>query len=520
MPNRTRPATSTTFREFLSIATAPVLVLLLLSLCALLVAMASLYFPIPVLVWPALVLAAIGVSVWLVLRVSRQLELVAQLHHWAERMRGGDLDAKIDMPAPKHLADLIEDINSLGGMLKTLALQMDAQTRSQNVRLARKTQSLDILYDVALALSQPGPLETQLGDFLDTLIELIDAQAATVHLFAPDGKLRLAASREWPDHRSTAPALLVTRCDHCGWTPASGVHLLNEHLECMRTDPSNAAEQHGEVVVVPIQYQHRSLGIYALHLDRPMAALGEDALELFISVGRHLGLAIEKDRSDQDTRRLAVMEERNIIANELHDSLAQSLVSMRLQLKMLGENLFKREWRPAQNEARNLRIAVDEAHESLRALLANFRLKIDDRGLIHALQTLVVRFRQETGINVYFDNNCHDLSITPQQELQIFHIVQEALTNVRKHSQAINVRVLLHNDPMGGYVLLIEDDGLGITENEPGRPGEHVGLQIMRERAARVPGELIIESDAGEGTRVQLTFGRPDVTTPARATGA
>jgi len=493
--------------------------LLCLAVVALLSAIASLYAPVPTLLWATLALAAIGISVWLLLTVSRHLELVSQLRHWAERMRGGDLDAKIDMPAPKHLADLIEDVNSLGGMLKTLALQMDAQTRSQNVRLARKTQSLDILYDVALALSQPGPLEHQLGDFLDTLIELIDARAATVHLFGTDGKLRLVTSRKLPEDDGTVPALLITRCEHCGWTPASGVHLLNERFECLRAASSTVMSEGQEIVVVPIQYQHRSLGIFTLHLDRPMTALGEDALELLISVGRHLGLAIEKDRSDQDTRRLAIMEERNIIANELHDSLAQSLVSMRLQLKMLGENLFKKEWRPAQNEARNLRIAVDEAHESLRALLANFRLKIDDRGLVPALQALVARFKQETGINIYFDNNCHDLHLAPQQELQVFHIVQEALTNVRKHSQAVNVRILLHNDPMGGYVLLVEDDGHGITDNEPGRPGEHVGLQIMRERAARVPGELTIESEAGEGTRVQLVFGRTDTTTNARATG-
>lgn len=519
MRNTGRQHSSTTLREFLSVAAAPLAALLLLTLAALATILLSFYVAVPFLLWPAFVLGAAIASAWLVLSVARHLQLVSHLREWTERMRGGDLDAKISMPAPKHLADLIEDINSLGGMLKTLAMQMDAQMRSQNVRLARKTQSLDILYDVALALSQPGPLERQLGDFLDTLIELIAARAATVHLLTTDAKLRLVASRKLPEDHTPITALLNTRCEHCGWTPASGVHILNERYDCVRDEPSQSAADTGEIAIVPIQYQHRTLGIYTLHLDWPMTALGEDALELLISVGRHLGLAIEKDHSDQDTRRLAIMEERNIIANELHDSLAQSLVSMRLQLKMLGENLFKKEWRPAQNEARNLRIAVDEAHESLRALLANFRLKIDDRGLIPALQTLVARFRQETGINIFFDNNCHGLSITPQQELQIFHIVQEALTNVRKHSHAINVRVLLHNDAEGGYALLIEDDGHGIAATEPGRPGEHVGLQIMRERAARIPGSLSIESEAGEGTRVQLIFGRPDVAAGAQAMG-
>jgi two-component system nitrate/nitrite sensor histidine kinase NarX len=85
--------------------------------------------------------------------------------------------------------------------------------------------------------------------------------------------------------------------------------------------------------------------------------------------------------------------------------------------------------------------------------------------------------------------------------------VQEALTNTRKHAQAHTVRVLLRCRPAGGYLLLVEDDGVGFElPNRNGHPGEHIGLSIMEERARRLGGQLRIESEPGEGTRVELTY--------------
>jgi two-component system, NarL family, nitrate/nitrite sensor histidine kinase NarX len=237
-----------------------------------------------------------------------------------------------------------------------------------------------------------------------------------------------------------------------------------------------------------------------------MSALGEDIHDLLNSVGKHLGLALEKSRLDNQARQIAIMEERNIIGNELHDSLAQGLVSMRLQVKMLGESLHKKELRMAQSEVRHLRTAIDEAHVSLRELLATYRLKIDERGLVPAVAGMVERFTQETGVNVYFQNECQKLTLTPLQESQVFHIVKEALSNIRKHSHACNARILLSNDSRGTYTLLIEDDGEGIAPVSESLPGEHIGLSVMRERAERLPGELTIESEPGEGTRIVLSF--------------
>ena len=80
------------------------------------------------------------------------------------------------------------------------------------------------------------------------------------------------------------------------------------------------------------------------------------------------------------------------------------------------------------------------------------------------------------------------------------------MSNIGKHSNARNARILLNGEGKGVYTLLIEDDGEGMAPVSASRPGEHIGLSVMRERAERLPGELTIESEPGEGTRIVLTF--------------
>ena len=398
------------------------------------------------------------------------------------------------------------------------AASADSRARTHTVRLARKTQSLDILYEIATILSRPGSIEQLLDSFLDAFIELVDARAASVRLATADGNTRLIASRGLAPEALERDRLMPAGRCQCGWASTEGgIRTQAGTGECARLTGGPMLERDcREFVVVPVQYQDRILGVYNLFLDRPLAALGEDMHDLLISVGRHLGLAIEKARLDSDARRLAIMEERNIIGNELHDSLAQSLVGMRLQLKMLGESLSRSDLGAARYEASSLQRAMTQANADLRDLLTNYRLKIDESGLVQTVANLVERVRRETGIAVFFQNECRALALTPAQEIQVYYIIQEALTNIRKHSGARNVRIMLNNED-DLYTVLIEDDGLGMAGGDGGTPGAHAGLAIMRERAGRLPGQLVIESEPGEGTRIVLIFNAPPLAAPAAA---
>src|SRR3989344_405918 len=396
-----------------------------------------------------LVLAGLALFWLIVTRVRRDLvEPLSHLRNWSRRLRGGNLSARIPVPESGEFRELAQDINRQSDELKSLTMEMDSHVHAQTVRLARKTQSLDILYDVASSLSQPGDFDKLLESFLDTFIELVDARAATVRMLTDNGHTRLVASRGLSAEVVEKDRLMDTSLCQCGWAAkGGGIRTQRGTDPCAKLLGTPMLKRDcQEFVVVPVTYQDRIVGVYNLFLDRPMSALGEDIHDLLNSVGKHLGLALEKSRLDNQARQIAIMEERNIIGNELHDSLAQGLAGM------------------------------------------------------------VERFSHETGINVFFHNECQKLSLTPLQESQIFHIVKEALTNIRQHSHASNARILLTNDSRGAYTLLIEDDGEGIAPVSESRPGEHIGLSVMRERAERLPGELTIESEPGEGTRIVVSF--------------
>lgn len=457
-----------------------------------------------------LILAGTGIIGYLLVRIRQQLlEPLDGLRQWSRGIRAGNLEQHIPMPARGEFADVIRDINSLTDELNVLTEEMDMRVRAQTEHIANKSRSLEILYDIATSLSSSNNLDDLLAQFLDTLMILIDARAASVRLIH-NSQTRLVASRGLTDEVKEQELFVdMNRC-LCGKIAQYGglgiqkdIEACNQFLNC-----SIVSGDCKEMIVVPLQYRDRILGVYNLFLEQPSSELGKDARDLLNSIGKHLGLAIEKSRLDDNARRLAIMEERNIIGSELHDSLAQSLVSMRLQIKMLGEILHRKDIRAAQNEVRRLNTAIEEAHTSLRELLSNFRSRMDERGLVYAVNDLVYRFQQETGVNVFFHNgmNNADPGLTPAQEFQAFRIIQEALANVKKHSNACNVRILFFkSDKL--FTILIEDDGLGI-DDEPTTsvPGEHIGLSIMQERAAAINGEVTIESEPGEGTSVYLNF--------------
>ena len=167
--------------------------------------------------------------------------------------------------------------------------------------------------------------------------------------------------------------------------------------------------------------------------------------------------------------------------------------------------------RRVRNELDRIRNGLDEAHTELRELLYSFRAPVDQRGLEPALEKLVRRFRQETGIPIFFQCRCRQVNLAASEEMQMLRIVQECLANIRKHAQAHTVRVLLTCSTEGEYMLLVEDDGVGfnnqrLEDSADGHPGEHIGLSIMDERARRLGGSIRIESEPGEGTRVELTY--------------
>jgi len=444
-------------------------------------------------------------------------ELVEPLGHlrdWARRVRAGNLNARVPEYTDGEFADLAKDINALGDSLKSLSQNLDEEVRRKTRHIAQKTHSLQVLYDVAASLNASRDLNDLLTRFLYTMRDIVDAQAGTVRLLGENQQMELVASIGLSDEIVEKERMVSVKRCLCGDAVNEGEVLFQQDLKpCQNIvgRPLLESDEKLAMIAVPLQYRGKNLGVYNLFVAHSALQERDEVKALFTSIGRHLGMAIEKSRLDNEAKRLSIIQERNALAHELHDSIAQTLASLRFQVSMLDETLEEESREVLREEIGQIKNGLDEAYTELRELLAHFRAPMDARGLLPAIEDMVSQFRKQAGIHTLFQEEWDSTRLPANLEMQVLRIVQESLANIRKHSKAHTVRVMLKCDTQGNYKVLIEDDGVGMQRPAfSGHPGEHIGLSIMQERARYLGGDLHIESEPDEGTRVQLTFRYPN----------
>jgi len=378
-------------------------------------------------------------------------------------------------------------------------------------RIEQKTRSLEILYDISAAINVSQDLDDLLERFLQTLQGVWHAHAVTIRLTSDNGGMRLLASQSLHREVLQCEELLSVQDNFWKKIAEEGNILLEPNLhacsEILKAPSCNNLSLC--MIGVPVRYFGNILGAYTLFLDSNSAATQKEYRQLLVSIGRHLGIAIEKARTDEETNRMSIMEERNHLAQELHDSLAQSLASLRFQVRVLDETLHQGDESALWRALERIENSLDEAYKELRGMITHFRAPMDGQGLQTALPKLINRFRNETQMQVFLQNEWESASLPGEVEMQVLRIIQESLANIRKHSRAQHVRVLLSGIDQYDFRILVEDDGIGMVKPSDVSPGEHIGLSIMEERAKRLGGELRVESEAGEGTRVVLRFQYP-----------
>lgn len=444
-----------------------------------------------------------------------------ELSFWAQRLRRNDLSARMPILRRACPSRVIrEQINAITEDYQAVARAQQQRLERQDRYIARKNHHLNVLYDVAAAINQANNLENLLQQFLRTLKGVVQAEAVAIRLLDKDNTLRLVASIGFDDEvMQRETAILATQCT-CG-------KAFDEKEIRIRTDVSKCEHligkvlferrNHMEMLAVPLLYRDKTLGIYNIFVSRERHAYLEDEHELLMSIGRHLGMAIEKASVEEEAHTLSIMKERTRMAHELHDSLAQTIASLRFKVRLFDDSLRNSTTDPAPvlwSELEDLESTIDEAYAEIRSLITHFRAPLDGKGIVRAVELLVEKFRKETGLEVFYYHNWALQNLAREVEIEVVRIVQEALNNIRKHSQATTVRILMHSNEEGRCSVLIEDNGIGLPEVLPEpdpTTGEHIGMKVMQERAANIKGELQIESDPEEGgTLLQLNFEAPE----------
>lgn len=381
-----------------------------------------------------------------------------------------------------------------------------------------KLEALSIISEVSANLADEDDVEELLGRFLGTMLRLAHASAGAVRVLTTDGRhLRLVGARGLPAEVVERERVVPIDCGLCGRAVLDNrTHYEIDLHDCAtRTGHPYFDRDCQAMVVVPLRHGGRLMGTYNLFLPEQFE-LPEEVVLLFRSIGEHLGMALENARLKRENLRIALMNERQMMAAEIHDSLAQTLAYMKMRVALLQDALTDGETERAGKYSADVGQAVDMAYGQLRELLTQFRNRMDPLGLIHALREMAVGFQDRTGIVLEFDNRVSDLRLSVDQEAQVFFIIQEALANVVRHSGATRARLSLEGAG-DYYVATVEDDGRGgqgffAIANRTGgfeehpRMRDHFGLAIMRERARKIGGRIEVANLPDRGFRVRLIF--------------
>ncbi|MDZ4201533.1 MAG: histidine kinase [Gallionella sp.] len=361
------------------------------------------------------------------------------------------------------------------------------------------------------APARAGELGTLLKTFLETIIGTVNATAAVVRLLTPDGTtLQIISSAGLSaELQEEAESFGELDCEVSDNASLGHIVHASDISGCdSRQNCRYASCRFLSLVAAPLDAPSLSgspLGTLTVFFDVPRAAAG-NAMNAIAAFAEVMAAVIEHTRINRESRRMERLAARQVIANDIHDSLAQTLTYARMRASLLHEAIRACNEVMTAKYARDIDEALEIGQKSARALIKDFRFELNPGGLLPALMEITEEFRAHNDIVLDYHNRVIDLELPLEYEIQVYHIVREALTNIARHSGASHARLFVENS-FGYFVFTIEDNGSGASTFTPVEG--HYGVKIMRERAHLIGGEIKVESATGLGTQVQLFFPEP-----------
>lgn len=380
-------------------------------------------------------------------------------------------------------------IAEVSAQLEGVKVETEWINKTSTERIRRMTLSQDFLFKLVKLVESSGLSELTIRQALYALERTLNISNVSL-VFSDNGSVisaqRALFSNHWP------------LCFHEG--------LFDEKASTMSVSHSSVMVE-GKVVrclTVPLPGPMGCLGVLMVETE-DTHFFENTEIQLVEVTAQLFAVSMGFQAREQEGRRVALLEERAVIARELHDSLAQSLSYMKIQIARLQTQFGKDVQNAGAVEIVNdLRIGLDNAYRELRELLSTFRVQMDVRGLDYALREAIDEFSQRSSLSFTLDNRLLDCRLSVNEEFHLLQVVREGLSNIVRHSGASTVVIALVLQPTGEVMVTIDDDGLGCAfkEQEP----HHYGLTIMTERAGFLGGEIQILPRRRGGTRVRLLF--------------
>ncbi|MFZ2652467.1 MAG: GAF domain-containing protein, partial [Burkholderiaceae bacterium] len=299
-------------------------------------------------------------------------------------------------------------------------------------------QDASILAEIAAGLSTGSDLEALLQRFLGSIMRIAGARAGAVRVLSEQGeRLQMISAVGLPEHLACAERAVDPQCGTCGSALARNTIAWTADVDhCARQSPGRFfGKDCRGLLAVPLTHREQVLGVYNLFFAGEVT-LGDDTTALFKTIGELLGLALHNARLERENLQAALLGERQAMAADVHDSIAQTLAFVKMRMPLLQGAIAAHDESKALEYCADVRSGVSTAHTNLRAILTQLRAPIDPLGLKHGLRSCIRAFRARTQVDLIFEDGAPELQLPAGQESQVLRIVQEALANIAKHAGA------------------------------------------------------------------------------------
>ncbi len=415
-------------------------------------------------------------------QVMQPLALLLQA---ATTVTQGSFSVRVQHVTNDELGQLGRAFNTMVAEIATMYAHLEDKVEEKTRELKRTNEALELLYRISQQLSAS---DLSLENVQSVMREVEEALELGHSMICVSENGRLPAHSITGDLTPEELKLLCGQSD-CGQCfVRAGTGLVDQ----TRSHP---------FVAVPIGDGDRLQGVLPFLLKDAMP-LPQEKARILQTVGHHVSNALINMRRAEEKHRLAVLEERSVIARELHDSIAQSLSYLQIQVTRLEKSLER--GGDTRAIAAELKAGLSGAYRELRELIVTFRLRIDARGFNVALQQTVAEFSEKLGFPVELKNALSDIVLSGNEEMHVIRIIREALSNIERHAQAQHAAVHIAVDGAHVVAVRIADNGRGFDPAQT--PGNHFGVSIMHDRAQILEGRLDINAAPGAGTSVILTF--------------
>ena len=450
----------------------------------------------------------VGATVLLYTGYLFVLEPVGQLKQAIEKIQQGNFEARVESTSSDEFGTLADGFNGMAEHLQSMYKNLEAKVAEKTVLLKEKSDRLESLYEVTALVSKATSLDALAQDFAKSMAKISHADGVALRWSNQGGQRHLMlAAHGLPADMVDAEQCIYTGDCHCG----SGAADSDFRVIPIR-DESTAPLQYclkagfETIITLPVRLHQRLMGEVDLffHARIDPTPAERSLLEVLSS---HLASGMENLRLNALEKEAAVSQERHLLARELHDSIAQSLAFLKIQVQLMRDAIKTSNQAEIAKILEEIDEGVRESYGDVRELLLHFRTRTNTEDIEPALATTLQKFEHQSGIKTTLTMQGQGLPLAPDVQIHVLHIVQEALSNIRKHARASQVWLDVQQQP--GWRFEVRDDGIGFIPDADQHDETHVGLRIMHERAQRIGAQIDVISTPSRGSSVILTLPQP-----------